>query len=123
MTLLMFDDGREDEYVKKYNDIIKNSQKEGYEGKSLHHVYPRSFYPEKKDEKDNHSFLSIKDHWTCHYLLWKHDKKYAAAFWFCYVYFKKHAGWTITDEEYEQLKKDNAWYRRHKDELKGKSHD
>ena len=53
--------------------------------------------------------------------MWKGNSKYCAAFWFCYVWFHKNYGYSITDEEYEQLKADMREYRRAKKVMKQSS--
>lgn len=79
---------------------------------SLHHILPRSEYPELTNDKNNWLHLPVIDHVNLHYYMWKGDSKYAKAFWFCYVYFHKYEHYNISEEEYEQLKKDLAKYKK-----------
>ena len=88
---------------------------------SLHHILIRSEYPELTDDPANHLYLSVEDHINLHYYMWKGNSKYCAAFWFCYVWFHKNRGYSITDKEYEQLKADMREYRRAKKAMKQSS--
>lgn len=115
-----FNDGRLDEYVIEYNSLVReyehiDSKLSGY---SFHHILPRHAFPELCDDPRNHLFLPVMLHIRMHYLLWKHDWKYCAAFWFCYVYFHKNFDYNISEQDVERLKADMRQYRKMKKELK-----
>lgn len=110
-------DDKCDEYVEQYNAIVKKYENIKWTknaGLSFHHILPRAYFPQFKDDPKNWLYLPIMEHIKLHYLLWKHDSKYCAAFWFCYVYFHKNHGYNITDDELIQLKLDMKEYRHHK---------
>ena len=107
------------EYLTKYNKLSKK----GYDpdspyykmkniwknqGMTLHHILPRSVYPEYTDDKENHTFLSYEDHANAHYYLWKgtQDPKYAMAFWFIYIYGRKNRNYTIPEDDDKLLHED-----------------
>ena len=115
MKLLIYKDGKKSKWLDKYNEVIQasadNPRKVGdnEDGNrySLHHIYPRSLYPELKNKEENKAYLKIRDHFLIHYYLWKHDSKYASQFWFLEVWWRKNMGEDFcTHEEYEQLKQD-----------------
>lgn len=93
-----------DEWAAKYNSIVRRDY--GKIGVSLHHILPRKKFPQFKDDARNHCMCPIYLHWLAHYFLWKHDSSYANEFKFVYYYFRKHANWTLTEEEEKQLNKD-----------------
>ena len=98
--------------IDKYENVTKQTNPELK--LSFHHILIRSLYPELTNDERNHLWMTWQDHWLIHYYMWKADSKYCAAFWFCYVYFKKHYNMLITEEEETQLKKDMSAYRRQK---------
>lgn len=109
-------DEKQDEYIKAYNAIVEKYETTEWQkgvGLSFHHILPRAYFPEFKDDSKNWLYVPVMEHIRLHYLLWKHDWKYCAAFWFCYVYFHKNHNYNITDEELVQLKLDMREYRRH----------
>lgn len=107
------------EWLNKANALIDKYEyvtKTTYPGVklSLHHILIRSLYPDLAKDKNNIIYMAWQDHWLIHYYMWKADRKYCAAFWFCYVYFKKHYNMKITSDEEKQLKSDMAYYKQHK---------
>lgn len=125
--MLRFDNPNNNEWIDKYNKLIEdvelgvrvfsNNKETWEEGKlSLHHIIPRSINPDLTDDTDNHIYLPFKEHMDLHYWLWKYDPKYAPQLWFGCVYGRKNGLWNLPggDEEYEQLKKDVAKYRKKK---------
>lgn len=99
--------------IDEYNEICASGfgkQHDRTVKRTLHHILPRSTFPECKDDPDNWTWLSFEDHWLAHYLLWKATNlpAYASAFWFICVYGMKNRGMTLSVEDYEQLKKDVA---------------
>lgn len=103
------------EWLNKANMLIEKYENNNIDNAtSLHHILIRSLYPEYTNNKDNHIYMTKEDHWLIHYYMWKADAKYCAAFWFCYVYFKKHFNMTITSDEELQLKYDMKIYRQNK---------
>ncbi len=115
MEKYKLDNPNNNEWLTLANELIerfKDVTPENYATKlSLHHIKLRSMYPELTNDPKNHLWLPIREHWLLHYYMWKADGRYAMAFWFCYVYFKKHDNWTITEEEERQLKADCSKYR------------
>lgn len=123
MTKFHLDNPDNNEWLNKVNELIDKyadyDRKSHPEVKlSFHHILIRSLYPEYTNDEQNHLYMPWNDHWLIHYYMWKADAKYCAAFWFCYVYFKKHFNMTITDEEYSQLKLDMSTYRKNRKETK-----
>lgn len=112
------------EWIEKCNEIIASNENNtplnpkdpGYIKYSLHHILIRSRYPDLENDPQNHLYLSVEDHITLHYYMWKGDSSYCAAFWFCYVWYHKNYGYTITPDEEAQLKEDMKEYRRRKKE-------
>lgn len=106
------------EWIDKYNQLIDDVEAgklvfECVEGKrnkglSLHHILPRSIYPELTKDPNNHIYLPFKEHIDLHYYMWKADKKWAHQLWFGCVYGRKHDLWDLPggEEEYVQLKND-----------------
>lgn len=97
-------DEKQDEYIKAYNAIVEKYETTEWQkdvGLSFHHILPRAYFPEFKDDSKNWLYVPVMEHIRLHYLLWKHDWKYCAAFWFCYVYFHKIAATTsLTKNSY-----------------------
>jgi len=81
-------------------------------GLTLHHILPRSFYPELENDPENMVYLSFEDHAMAHYYLWKGlgTEEAAMAFWFIYVYGKKNMGFTIPEEDDVILREDVGTY-------------
>ena len=97
------------ELIDEYNMLCENGfGLSKHTGLTFHHILPRCMFPEEKDNPDNWTWLSFEDHWLAHYLLWKATDLpvYASAFWFICVYGIKNRGMTISNEDYEKLKKD-----------------
>lgn len=110
-----------DEYIDEYNLLVEKYENVEWQknaGLSFHHILPRAYFPDFKNDVNNHLYLPVMEHIRMHYLLWKHDSKYCAAFWFCYVYFHKNHDYNITNDELTQLKLDMREYRRQKKEAK-----
>ena len=104
-------------FINEYNKIVtkyENCVQTKDNTLSLHHILPRSTFPEFKNDPLNHLYLPVMEHINIHYLLWLGLPEYCAAFWFCYVYFHKHAGYNIPDYLVERLKRDMRIYRRNK---------
>lgn len=102
-------------WVNKYNEIIALYESNAPDKSlSLHHILPRSRYPEYKEDPNNHLYLPIMEHINIHYYLWKGLPEYCAAFWFCYVYFHKNFGYNIPEEDVVKLKRDMMIYRKNK---------
>ena len=123
MTKFHLENNDNNEWLNKANELIdkySNIDKSMYKDikLSLHHILIRSIYPQYTNDERNHLWMTWQDHWLIHYYMWKADTKYCAAFWFCYVYFKKHFNMTITDEECAQLKSDMSAYRKNKRKVK-----
>jgi len=85
-------------------------------GLTLHHVLPISFYPELEDDPENMAYLSFEDHAMAHYYLWKglETEEAAMAFWFIYLYGRKHRGFSIPDEDDHMLREDVGSYMRNR---------
>lgn len=79
---------------------------------SLHHILIRSKFPQLKDDPNNVVWLPYRIHWLIHYYMWRANSDYCAAFWFCYVYFKKHYGMTIPGDEETRLIHDMSLYKK-----------
>lgn len=102
-------------FLSKYNEICSRKYKTN-EKLSLHHILPRSKFPDLKNDTKNHAWLPTLKHVEAHYCLWKFSPLFALEFWFPLVYFKKRNLFNITDEEYDQLKKDLKYCRKLKKE-------
>ena len=65
-------------YLLCYNEIIKRSKPRGLNKKKLegyfekHHIIPRCM--QGTNDKDNLVLLTAREHYLCHYLLWKANK-------------------------------------------------
>ena len=109
----LFDNPTKNKYLKKYNKLVKKYEKNiPGEGLSFHHIMPRSKFPELKDDPNNHLYLPVLKHIKMHYLLWKYDSSYCAAFWFCYVWAHKNHHFNISKKEFNKLKNDMKIYRK-----------
>jgi len=64
-----------DNYTLYFNIIKKAISEERKKNEGVyyenHHIYPRSLFPEKTNDKDNTVLLTAKEHFTCHELLVK----------------------------------------------------
>ena len=122
--MLRFANPNNNEWLILYNELINEVEK-GIKtfisgatvetGKlGVHHIIPRSIRPDLTDDTENHIYLPFKEHMDMHYWLWKFDPSYAPQLWFGCVYGRKHGLWDLPggEEEYKQLKKDVAKYRK-----------
>lgn len=70
-------------YLKWYSSLInkKISKSTSDEYTEMHHILPKSLFPEYKDDKNNLVQLSLREHFVAHLLLWKitKDSKMALA--------------------------------------------
>jgi hypothetical protein len=92
-------------YYDKYVEIITNNAKsikgDGYE---IHHILPKSVFPEYTKCKENLVILSAEDHYRAHeYLALAFDNK---QMWYAFNMMKntRSNNNAITDEEYHQFK-------------------
>jgi hypothetical protein len=120
--LLIYKDGKKSKWLDEYNRIIQASinnprkvKEENGVKYSLHHIFPRSYFPDKKDLEENKCYIDFHKHIYLHYLLWKHNgPKYCSQFWFCYVWYRKNYKDLLTSKEYTRLKQDLSLYRKEK---------
>ena len=120
MKLLIYKDGKKSIWLDKYNKIIQDSIDNPRKVKeingvkySLHHIYPRSYFPKLANKEENKCYIDFHTHIKLHYFLWKHNGvKYCSQFWFCYVWYKKNYKDLLTKKEFEQLKQDLKEYRK-----------
>ena len=113
------DSEADQEWLARYNFICSmGGDKKDSRRCSLHHILPRSKSPELAKDARNYSYLPIESHWLAHYCLWRASWRYALEFLFVYAYFKKHAGWAMSEAEEAEFKEDCARCRAAKKENK-----
>lgn len=64
-------------YIHKYVGIIKTPNKYSDEYTERHHILPKSLFPEFRSmakDSENIVRLSAREHYVCHFLLYKHYK-------------------------------------------------
>lgn len=108
-----FPEKRDDLHFMRYKKFIFSREKRELEkdGFEKHHIVPRSFLPSNKKNRDENNviYLSYKEHFIAHMILWKaFGGKMAHAF-----YFMSHPNSNsglkenrLTVRQYEQLKLD-----------------
>ena len=89
---------------------------EEYTGDSIgiHHIIPKKIDMSLVNDKDNLLYISLYDHCQLHYYLWKSNPDYAPHLQFIGYAGRKIGCWNMTDEEWKQLHKDSAAYRKKK---------
>ena len=128
-----FPDSTSSEWIAEYNSEVKafksrqlheDANADWSRGEhGIHHVLPRSRWPELADDEDNKVYVTFQEHMHLHWLLWKADPSWASALWFGCVYGRKHKLWNLPggEEEYEQLKRDLKLSRKCKKQSSGGS--
>ena len=78
-----------DNYKEEYIKLIKNAKRNPPEYNfDLHHILPKSIFPNWKDRESNLIKLSFEDHYKAHYLLYKIYDNYEMAMAF-FLMFEK----------------------------------
>ena len=88
--------------VKLLNHFILIEPPKKTKGYESHHIVPKSWKPEWKDEKDNLLKITVKAHYVLHHLMWKafpDSISMTRAFWLIC-----HRKLKITAKTYEKLK-------------------
>ena len=82
----------------------------------IHHIIPKKINPELQNNKDNWLYVNFIDHCNLHYYLWKSNPDYAPHLQFIAYAGRKMKLWNMSDDEWKQLNKDSAVYRKKKKE-------
>lgn len=109
-------------WINKYNTKVQElSDQQAVKGVTgIHHILPRSDYPELAADPRNKINASFQDHMDLHYYMWKYNPRYSAQLWFGCVYGRKHKMWDLPggESEYQQLKNDLRVARQYRKETK-----
>jgi hypothetical protein len=101
-------------YQRIYNEIINNAKSRGLNKKLLnyytekHHIVPRCM--QGTNDKSNLALLTGREHYLCHYLLWKANKENKSLFYAYHkmVYQKRtyqERNFKVCSKQYEVLSK------------------
>lgn len=99
-------------YLKIYNNLVsyrlQTPPNKNYEE---HHIYPKSLFPELKNEKSNIVRLTYKEHYIAHHLLYRYykfinDKNAMIKMGFAWFRMcKNYDGLHVSLLQYEKVKK------------------
>ena len=146
-TYYRFPDTTNNEWIKKYNQLIEDIETKKIEfnkdylninrsdyntneeyrmarlksgSGGYHHIIPKKIDPSLEKDKKNLIWLPFKEHMDLHYYLWKANPLYGIHLWFGCIYGRKHKLWDLPggEDEYNQLKIDVGKYKKLKNELK-----
>lgn len=90
------------EYRQEYLNLLKKAKENIPEKYEIHHILPKSMFPNWKNKEINLIKLSIEDHYRAHYLLYKiyNNKEMAQAF----LLMLKITGKKYNPELYKEIK-------------------
>ena len=129
--MIQFPNPNNNEWIDKYNDLVKKIKSEESYWKeykktqpkrndkdpncwknskavTIHHIIPKKIDPNLEKNKDNLLYVPFVEHCLLHYYLWKSNPIYASHLWWICIAGRKLSLWNLPggENEYKELSKD-----------------